>query len=257
MIELIFVLLLVSHHIEEGSPEHFAKNSFGIVSIFSQRDILKQINKKFSLFLGPFGEYSFFQNRFSVQGVIPFGMIDNKFYFSDVIGNLKFSPHLLEDVDLTFILSSVFPTGSSFATGEHISLMPAVAGEFHIHTGIHIHLHTLLGAHLTLNSSSEDQHTHNHTSTTHHKINYLFPHSEKEIIGHLGLMVMLKRLGIDVRPSFFFEDFEKFVLQPQIGITGNIPLSQKFDFLFNLYGFWALSGIRKGKGIGFIGYLKF
>jgi hypothetical protein len=256
MIELLFVSLLVSHHIEEGSPEHIAKTSVGVVSILSQRDILTEINKKFSLFLGPFAEYSFLQ-YFSIQGVIPFAFVGNEFYFSDIIATAKATPRLIEDLDLTFILSSVFPTGTGLATSGHVSLMPAVAGEFHIHTKVHIHLHSLIGMHLSVVSTSSE-HTHNnHNTISSHKINYAFPHSEKEIIGHIGFMTMIEKFRVDIRPSFFFEDFEKFAIQPQVGIVGNTAISKRFDFLFNLYGFWALSGIRKGKGIGFIGYFKF
>ncbi|GBD04158.1 hypothetical protein HRbin19_01466 [bacterium HR19] len=259
MINFIILLFLISHHIEEGSPEHIAKNSIGVVSIFAQRDILSDIGKKYSLFVGPFAEFSFFKNIFSIQGVVPFGLLGSNFYFSDIIATLKSTPPIFEDNALTLILSSTLPTGQDLAGSGHLSLMPAVAGEFHIHTKIHIHIHSLLGAHLSIGSfSSDETHSnHNNSTSSHHKINYLFPHSEKEIIGHIGFMVMLKKLGVDVRPSFFFEDLKMFVLQPQVGLTGNIPISQKLDFLFNLYGFWALSGIRKGKGIGFIGYLKF
>jgi hypothetical protein len=265
----LFIYIIIFHH-EGATIEHGTKKAVGISPLFSQTKILENIGEKWSIFSTLFSEYSFFEDKLSLRLDIPFAFVKRKILFSDIATTLKFTLRDLKDFEPTFLFISEFPTGQNYATSGHFAVMPGFAFEYHIHKPYHIHIHGFLGPRFALggeshtDSSGDENHGHMHTlpsSDSHssgaHKINYAFPHSENEIMGHIGVMVLFSEIGFDLRPSFFFEDFKTFVLQPQVGLIYILELEDGKSFNFNLFGFWALQGIREGKGIGLFSYLKF
>ncbi len=258
-----FVFLFILHH-EEATLDHIAKTAVGFNSVIANRE---KVPGKRSFFLSPFLEYSFLDLnllKFSARADIPFGTVQNKLYFSDIAGTIKTTLDI-KVLSLTPMVSTEFPTGGTLATSGHIGLLPAIA--FEIHTGPIMHIHGIIGLKLPLGESHEtsptgetDSHTHHSTSDTTsnaHKINYIFPHSGKEIMSHVGMMLgILDIIGIDIRPSFFLEDFKTFVFQPMGGLFADIP-SGETSIKLHLYGFYATGGVRKGYGVGLMGYLMF
>jgi len=267
-----FLYLFISHH-EGPTIEHGAKSAIGISTLFSQTKILEDIGEKWSLFINLFGEYSFFEDKFSFRLDLPSAFIKQKFLFSDITTTLKFTVRNFKNFEPTFLFISEFPTGQNYATAGHFAVMPGFAFEYHIHRPYHFHIHGFLSprfalggeSNTTSDSSETDEHNHIHTNSIHshshtsgvHKINYAFPHSVKELMGHIGLMVMFSEIGFDLRPSFFLEDFKNFVFQPQVGLIYISELGDGKSLNFNLFGFWALQGVREGKGVGLFSYLKF
>ncbi len=267
LIQAFLLYLLISHH-EGAMIEHGAKSAIGIFPLFSQTKILEDIGEKSSLFIDLFGEYSFFEDKFSLRLDLPSAFIRRKFLFSDITTTLKFTIRNFKDFEPTFLFISEFPTGQSYVTSAHFAVMPGFAFEYHIHRSYHIHIHGFLGPRFALGSnttsgiSETDEHNHMHTQSIDsnsqvHKINYAFPHSENELMGHIGLMLMFSEVGFDLRPSFFLEDFKNFVFQPQVGLIYILELEDGKSLNFNIFGFWAFRGVREGKGVGLLSYLKF
>jgi len=272
LMQAFFLYLFISHH-EGATIEHGVKSAVGISPLFSQTKILEDIGEKWSLFISLFGEYSFFEDRFSLRLDLPSAFVKQKFLFSDIATTLKFTIRNFKDFEPTFLFISEFPTGQSYATSGHFAVMPGFAFEYHIHNPYHIHIHGFLGprfalgggSHTTSDSSETGEHNHMHTQSTDshsntsgvHKINYAFPHSENELMGYIGLMVMFSEIGFDLRPSFFLEDLKNFVFQPQVGLIYILEFEDGKSLNFNLFGFWAFHGVREGKGIGLFSYLKF
>lgn len=246
MLFLVFTLLF--HH-EGATVDHIAKTAFGFNSIYAQRNILdeKGLDNK-TIFFSPFAEYSFVELGVisaSVRLDIPVGFVERKLFFSDIAGSLKLTAKAGPILSLTPGVSVEFPTGGTLATSGHTGVLPFAA--FELHLGPIAHLHGMIGAKFSLSDME------GHSDM--HKVNYLWPHSEREIFSHIGAMFgILDIILIDVRPSLFLEDMKKLVFQPQAGLVLQIPAGI-FDIKSHLYGFYALSGVRKGYGLGLIFYL--
>ncbi len=246
----ILILGIISHHGEEAMLEHDAKNAAGFLATYSVREILNDINAKSSILVSPFGEYKFLDLEaiaLSVKLDIPFGFIGNNFYFSDIVATLR-GTFDIEVLSLTPMLSIEFPTGNSYGTSGHFSLLPATAFHFLIPGVFSSHIHGILGLKIPAGGEHEDSNAHSHG----HTVNYIFPHSEKELFSHIGAtFYFLGFVGLDIRPHLFLENMKNFVVQPQVGL---VVKSEPF-LRVNLYGFWASGGVRKGYGGGVLAYL--
>ncbi|MCS7214257.1 MAG: hypothetical protein NZ927_08600 [Candidatus Calescibacterium sp.] len=263
-----FVFALMLHH-EEATVDHIAKTAFGFNSVFARREIIPSENKN-TFVIVPFAEYSFLELKAftaSIRADVPFGFVLERFYFSDLAGTVRATFGIGRSFSITPLISTEFPTGGDLATSDHVSLFPALAFEMHVGAFTHIHLHGVIGYKLALGGnhhsetegdhSDHSDHSHAAPSLSTHKANYLFPHSEKEIMSHIGVMFgILEVLAVDIRPNFFLEDMNKFVFQPMLGLVLSIP-TDYFSVRSNLYGFWALGGVRKGYGVGLLSYILF
>lgn len=260
-----FTFLFILHH-EEATLDHVAKTAFGFNSVIVNREIIPD---KKALLFSPFAEYSFLELKIlnlSARADIPLGIVQNKFYFSDIAGTIKATVDILKIFSITPLISAEFPTGGTLATSGHLGLLPGVA--FEIHAGPIMHIHGLVGLKLALGESREtSSESETGTTTGHlhapalssnsHKVNYLIPHSANEIMSHIGVMFgILDIIGIDIRPNFFLEEMKKFVFQPMAGLFLDLPAGE-LSIKSHLYGFYAMGGVRKGYGIGLMSYLMF